>query len=353
MSVELDNLHYNWRDIDGYGKAYNFAMGPREPGKTSMMWLTKIYLPWKKDHRPWIYLVRKSVEINDALIESIFSTIINKFTDDNVSPTYKRGTFNEGITDVSIDGKLFFRIVALGIDLRRIKLAVLPNIKGVFMDEYIIDPKTGEKYATNEAFKIKEAYTTWRRECDGQLRMYFAGNPYSLFNPLFVDWGIEISRLKKDQFYVGDNFVVHWCTLHPKLVEKLLRDNPNYQFDEDYRQYALEGMAINDSNIKLGTLPPHYSLQYSFRFQNKYIGVFKNNFYEDMEDKYFCKFLDGIGKQRTAYCLDFEDMLDRTIILSIEERNKLKRFKNALRMGLVAFEDINVYYYLVEIYKGL
>ena len=51
------------------------------------------------------------------------------------------------------------------------------------MDEYIINPKSGERYGKDEAFKIKEAYTTWRRECDGVLKCYFLANPYSLYNP--------------------------------------------------------------------------------------------------------------------------------------------------------------------------
>ena len=89
MAIQLDNLHYDYREIDGYNKAFNFVVSPREPGKTSMMWLKKIYLPWKRDKRPWIYLVRQSVEITSALIDSIADTIINKFTDDDIHFYYK------------------------------------------------------------------------------------------------------------------------------------------------------------------------------------------------------------------------------------------------------------------------
>lgn len=361
MAIELDNLHYNWREIDGYGKPFNFVMSPREPGKTSMMWFTKIYQPFKKDHKPWIYMVRQSVEITDALITSIFDTIIHKFSDDIVSPIYKVGTFKDGIVDVSINIKegedfkqyLFFRIVSLSIQLRRIKLAVLKNIKGVFMDEYIIDPRSGEKYQDKEAFKIKEAYTTWSRECDGVLKMYFASNPYSLFNPLFIDWGVDTKLLRKGQFYVGDSYVIHWGVLNPLLKEKLLEKNPLYQFDEDYNSYALEGSAINDTNIKLDQLPQNYHLSFVFRYQGKNIGIFSNNYYEDHEDRFFCKFLDNVSARRTSFTFDFEDMMERTSLVGIDERAKFKSFKNAMRRNLVSFEDINVYYFIVEIYKNL
>ena len=370
MHYITDGTYYSWREIDGYNKPFNFAMSPREPGKTTSMWFAKIYQGWKKDHRPWIYFVRQSVEICEALITSIFDVNIRKFSDDEFDVEYKIGSFKDGIVDVYIvyyhieindsgeekkvvDNKyLFFRIVSLSIQLRRIKLAVLKNIKGVFCDEYIINPKNQEKYQPQEAFKIKEAYTTWRRE-NPNLKFYFSGNPYSLFNPLFVDWGVDTKLLRKGQFYVGDTFVIHWATLSDKLREKLLKENPLYQFDEDYTEYALEGTAINDSNIRLGQLPPNYSLQFVFRVQGKYLGIFSNKYYEDLEDRFFIKFLDNIGNKRFAYCLDFEDMLDRSVLLSLDERSRLRRFKDSMRKNLVSYEDINVYYYMIEIYKNL
>jgi len=357
MAIQLDNIHYEWREIDGYNKPFNVVMSPREPGKTSMMWFKKIYQPFLKDHRPWVYWVRKSVEITEALITSIFDTIIYKFSDDRFPYTYNKGSFKDGIVDVYLiinDIKyLFFRIVSLSIDLRRIKLAVVKNIKSTFMDEYIIDPRSGEKYQDKEAFKLKEAYTTWRRECDGMLRFYFACNPYSLFCPLFLDWGVDTLKLRRGEFYVGDIYVIHWATLNPLLREKLLKENPLYKFDEEYNQYALEGIAINDSNIRLGTLPQNYSLNFVLRYQSKYIGVFKNNYYNDEDDRFFCKFLDQVGAKRTSYCFDFEDMVKGTMLLSLDDRGKLGWFKSAMRRNLVSFEDVNVYYLVVEVYKNI
>ena len=366
-----DGTYYSWREIDGYNKTFNFVQSAREPGKTASMWYQKVYLPWKKDHRPWIYMVRQSVEICEALITSVFDVNIRKFTDDEFDIDYKIGSFKDGIVDVFIvyyhnetdeetgevkkviDNKyIFFRIVSLSIQLRRIKLAVLKDVKNVFMDEYIINPKNQEKYQPREAFKIKEAYTTWRRE-NPNIRFYFAGNPYSLFNPLFVDWGVDTRKLKKNSFYIGNTFAIQWAIISPKLREKLLKENPLYQFDEDYSEYALEGTAVNDSNIRLGKLPPNYSLQFVFRIEGKYIGIFSNRYYEDLEDRFFIKFLDKVGKNRFSYCIDFEDMLDRSILFSLDDRTKLRRFKDSMRRNLVSFEDINVYYYMIEIYKNL
>lgn len=360
--IARDNLHYSFRAIDGYNKAINIAISPREPGKTTQMWMDKIYLPWKRTHRPWIYLVRQAVEIDDALINTIFSEYINKFTDDDVHPVYKTSSFANGIVDVSIpitgkDGEtenvLFIRIVALSVKMYRIKKAILRNIGGVFMDEFIINPAFAERYLPKEFERLQEAYSTWRREADGVLKMYFCGNPYSLFNPLFVGLKVNISKLKRGEFYVGDYFVIHWATLNPKLKEKLLADNPFYKFDEDYSNYAVEGQAVNDKNIRLGTQPRNFYLSFVIKMDGKRIGIFQNNYVEDLEDKFFCKFLDEVSARRTIYCFDFGEMVDRSILVSIEERMRLKRFKEAMAKRMVSFEDINVYYYMEEAYKNI
>lgn len=378
MAIPRDNLHYSFRPIDGYNKAFNIVISPREPGKTTSMWMDKIYLPWKKNHKPWIYLVRQAVEIDDALIESIFSTNMNKFTDDNLQPIYKASSFSDGIVDIFLEVKhlekkevkqddgslkmedvevsekhLFFRIVSLNIKMYRIKKAILRNIAGVFMDEFIINPEFAEKYLPKEFERLQEAYSTWRREADGVLKMYFCGNPYSLFNPLFVGLKVDIAKLKRDSFYVGDTFVIHWAILTEALRQKILEENPFYKFDEEYANYAVEGCAVNDKNIKLGKQPRNFYLSFVLKMNGKFIGVFQNNYMESLEDRYFCKFLDEVSARRTIYCFDFTEMVERSILVSMDERMKLKRYKEAMRKRLVTFEDINVYYYMEEVYKNL
>ena len=357
MAVERDNLHYSFRSIDGYNKPLNIVISPRELGKTSQMWMDKIYLPWKKNHKPWIYLVRQAVEIDDALIESIFSTNMNKFTDDDLKPIYKPSTFSNGIVDIflEVEGEkvLFIRIVSLNIKMYRIKKAILRNIAGVFMDEFIINPQFAEKYLPKEYERLQEAYSTWRREAEGVLKMYFVGNPYSLFNPLFVGLKVDISKLKRDAFYVGNSFVIHWAILSKELREKILEENPFYKFDEEYNQYAVEGMAVNDKNIKLGTLPKNFYLSFVIKMNGKYVGIFQNNYVDDLEDKFFCKFLDEVSARRTIYCFEFEEMIQRSILVSMDERYKLQRFKESMRKRSVSFEDVNVYYYCEEIYLNL
>ena len=353
--VQMDNLHYSYDSINGYNKPFNFIMSAREPGKTAMAWMKLIYLPWKKNKKPWIYLVRQVVEITDALVSSIQDTTVNKFTDDAVKFEYKQ-TFKDGIVDVKINGEIFFRIVSLSISLRRIKLATLANIGGILMDEYIIDPRTSEHYLPNEAFKIKEAYTTWKREYNGKgvLKAYFLGNPYSLYNPVFMDWKVNPNMLKRDSFLVGDMYVIHWAVINPELKKQLIAANPLYQFDEDYSGYALEGMAVNDANIKLGTLPENFAIRYAFKVNGKYLAVFKCRFYTpDLEYWYYVQDYPELSKKRIVFCYDFKEIVDKAIIMSPEDRFNLQTFKDGIRKNKVAYGDINVYYLIMEVYKNL
>ena len=355
MKKELDNLHYDFREIDGYNKPFNGIISEREPGKTTMFWNQKVYRPWTKNHRPWLYLVRNANEITDSLISDIEDTI-NKFNDD-IKLIFSRGSLESGICDlfIELEGKkvLFVRILALSIKLRRIKLSKIPNIAGVGMDEYIIDPKSGEKYLPNEAMKIKEVYTTYRRESDGVLRMYFLGNPYSLYNPLFMWLGVDTKRLKPGAIVVGDQYVIQCYKMKPELREQILKNNPLYQFDEAYKMYAFDGLAVNDMNIRVGAFPPSYQLRFVIRINNTNIGIFKNDYFKDKEDKYYCKEVMGISADRNIFTFNFTDVINKSVLVGLDERRKLENFRNAFRKRQVVFSNINVYYLVEEVYYNL
>ena len=355
MKHELDNLHYDFRQIDGYNKPFNIIISPRELGKTTMAWVKKIYRPWQKNFKPWLYLTRNANEITDSLISDIEMNI-NKFNDE-VNLIYARGSLESGICDVFIEvngeKKLFFRMLALNIKLRKIKLSKIANIGGILMDEYIIDPKSGEKYLKNEEMKIKEIYTTYRRESENVLKMYFLGNPYSLYNPLFMWLGVDTRRLKPDTIIVGDEYVVQCAVLSEELRNQILEKNPLYQFDESYKMYAFDGLAVNDMNIRIGTFPLNYQLKFIVRVNNMNIGIFKNNYLVDKEDRYYCKEVKAFSLDRKIFAFDFTDVINKCVLVGMEERRRLENFRNCFRKRQVVFSNVNVYYLIEEVYYNL
>ena len=83
------------------------------------------------------------------------------------------------------------------------------------------------------------------------------------------------------------------------------------------------------------------------------IGVFQNNFLDDMEDRYYCKEVVGFSQDRNIYAFAFEDLVHRSILVSLDERRKLERFKTAFRKRQVVFSNVNVYYLIEEVYFNL
>ena len=320
--------------------------------------LSKHYFKWKQDQAPLLYLVRNIVEITTGLILTIQDVIINKFTDDNITFEYSKASLRDGVVDIYIKGKLFMRIMALSITLRKIKQTILHRCRCIEFDEFIINPRQNEKYLADETMKFKELYTTNKRDRLDQnkpLKAYFLGNPYSLYNPYFVWLGISPAQLIFGKTLVGETFAVDYYKMKEELKQKILKENPTYQFDKEYCDYALEGKAVLDKNIKLGKLPSNYHLRFVFKCESRYIGIFQNNYWEDKADIYFCQFMTQkeISNRRVAYCFDFKDLINGTEIISNEDRNRFNKFKIAMRKRLVAFQSIDCYYLIEEIYYNL
>lgn len=344
-------MHISFREIDGYNMPLNFIICEREAGK-STEFVSKMYRIYKEGGCSLIFR-RNVVDITEKYIDSL-QEIINKFYDEEFKIIYKTGQFKEGIVDLKDkDGNRIALIVALSIKVSRIKSLVLRNIRAIFFDEFICNPKFQEKYLPSEAEKFKEAYNTFYRESEVMLKCYFMGNPYSMHNPYFMTYNVDITKLEKGKIYLHNNLAI-WCyEITLELRDYILARNPLYEFDEAYKKYAFFGQAVNDENIRLASLPVNYSLKYVFKIDNKYIGVYQNNYVQDLEDRYFCKFEDISKINRFIYCYDFGELIERSSIISMDDKEKFYRFKRALQRNLVTFSNINVYYLIIELYKNI
>lgn len=354
--IERDNIHYKFREIDGYNKQINIVMSAREPGKTTSFWLDKIYFPWLKDKEPWIYMVRNATEITEELIYTIQEQYLNPFLPDDAQVLfeYSKSKLESSIVDLKIKGEVIIRFVSLNAKMKTIKQNILPKARGAFMDEFIINPKFKEKYLPDEFGRIEECFTTWKRACKGKMfKMYFLGNPYSLYVPLLLGLKVPVTQLRRGQFFVGENYVIHWALLNPLLREKLLKENPFMQLDEDYGNYALEGYNINDNSIRISDRPRNFSLDIVVRFNNYYIGFYKNNFAEDRVDIFHCEIIKDFSLTRRVFAFEFSDMVKRTQLFTRDDKSKFYRFRLAIGRNLVTFSSPEVYYMVVEIYKYL
>lgn len=350
-----DKIHYTTRRIDGYNLPFNFIISPREAGKSTAVWLDKVYKAFKERGQTSLVLRRKVVHITKSYIDDI-AKIINKFTDDNVSFQYNASSIKDGIVDVYINDKLFIRIVALSIDVTAVKSQVLLNLAFIIIDEFICNQRFGEKYIKDECSKFLEIYNTFQRESEN-LKCYFMGNPYSLYNPYFIYFNVPTCKLKKGAI-VTDNksYVVECYQLMEELKEYILNKNPLYQFDNSYTQYAFDGSNVNDQNIIVfDERPINFSLNIIFKVQNKYIAVWKNNRYYFEDIKYYCDFIsvEKVSKRRDIFAFELEELVERVVILSRDEKMKFQKFKDSIRRREVAFNTIECYYMVEEVYFNL
>ena len=354
--IKRDNIHFNCRKIDGYNLPFNFIISEREAGKSTAIWLDKAYKSFVEGGYTTLVIRRKITHITKAYIDDI-AEIINKFTDDGVIFEYNASSLKEGLVDISINEKRFMRICALSCDITALKSLVLRNLKYIIFDEFICNQRFGEKYLKDEATKFMEVYNTFRRESEG-LKCYFMGNPYSLYNPYFMFFNVNTALLKRGSIITDKkSFVVQCYEIIPELRAKILEENPLYQFDNSYTKYAFEGQNVNDLNIIIrDKLPPHFKLLYVFKSANKYIGLYRADIFFDRDDiLYYCEFIDGnkVSKRRDIICFDFEQLVDRVVMLSPDERYKFQKIKDAMRKRLIAFNSIECYYLIEEIYFNL
>lgn len=350
-----DSMHYSTRTIDGYNLPFNFIISPREAGKSTAIWLDKVYKAFKEKNQTSLILRRKIVHITDKYIEDI-AKIINKFTDDNVILKYNKGAKKDGIIEVYIEKQLFITIVALSSDITAVKSTMIPNLRYIIFDEFICNPKFQESYLKGEYDKFREIYNTYQRESD-KLTTYFLGNPYSLFNPYFLAMGVDTSLLKQGAI-VSDrkSYVVECYQLTEELKKYILEKNPLYQFDDSYTRYAFNGEAVNDSNIPiLNKRPDNFSLMFAFKNQNKYIGVYRNNWFVEGTYRFYAEIVskDYLSKKRSVFVFDFEELVEGSVLLDINDKIRFQKIKDSIRKRLMAFNSIECYYLVVEIYKNI
>ena len=365
--MKRDNLHFRWGQNLSYNKTWNFAIGQRESGKTVDSWFT-IWNAFLYKGRPSIVLRRRISDITTVYIDDI-ANALNKFLpeDRQIKLVYMKGDISQGIADIKIcpaDEEpsynqikklpIFFRIVGLSNPMNRIKSLMLKDVAYIFFDEFIANLRGGEKYLkADEYFLIQEIYTTYNREASTPIRFIAAGNPYSVYTPLFIGLGVDTSKLKPGSFIVGPNYTINCFECSAELKKQILANNPMYQFDDSYARYAFGGQAVNDQNIRIQkTEPKGFKLKYIFKLGNEFISLHKGN---EGDYKWWCckhneDWLQKIGKRKVVV-FNFKDMIDGSYIMSAQDRMSLYPIKEAMQKREITYNCIDAQYMLEDVYS--
>lgn len=350
--MRKDKLHISLRRVDSYNKPFNFIISEREAGKSSAI-LTKAYKMFKKKHRTTLIIRRLIADITETYINDC-AKVINKFLpkEKQIEISFKKGSIKEGVVDVFIGDETFLRIIALSNPMSRIKSTMIKNPAMIIFDEFICNNRAGEKYLDQEAFKFKEIYNTYQRECHGYiLKCYFMGNPYSLYNPYFSDLDVNTLELHPGAFICAKNYVIYCYRIKDKLREAILKRNPLYQFDESYKKYAFYGQAVNDSQfIIVPKRPEKFYLRYVFRINNKYLHVWSNSDNDYLYNvKYYLEVMNSTETNR-VYAIDFNNLVQNTSLVTAQLKCLFIRLKQAISTRTVSFNNIEAGYLSEALY---
>lgn len=314
----------------------------------------KAYRAFKKKHKTTLIIKRLIADITETYIVD-FGKVINKFQpkDKQVELEFKKGSIKEGVVDVFIAGKHFIRIIALSNPMSRFKSTMIKDPAMVIFDEFICNNRAGEKYIENEAFKFKEIYNTYQRECRGILKCYFLGNPYSLYNPYFSDLNVDTLKLRPGAFIIGPNYIISCYRIKDELRQAILKRNPLYQFDEAYKRYAFDGLAVNDSNFIINPVRPEkFNLRYIFRINNRYLHIWSNNSDDfKLDCKYFIEVLRDTEASKKIYAIDFNNLVANTRLITVPIKLLFSRLKQAIATRACVFNSIEAGYLAEQIYS--
>ncbi len=346
MVHKLDNLHFNCSSIDGFQKPINIVVSPREDGKTTSA-ILKAWDAFEKRHATCILFKRLKVDVTDFYIKSNFD-IVQKFKGKAPAFRYRQKDLDSGVIPVFVGDYMAFLVVALAVPKARYKSLFVPNPSMFISDEMIIDKRRGERYLSDEAFRAKEAYTTFYRE-GSRVPWYLFGNPYSLYNPYFQMLGVDGRELARKGTIAGSNFVARYHKLNPLLVEQILAKNPLYEFDDDYFDYAVKGVAVNDVNIRIReAMPQNYSLAFCIYQDGIMYGVYRNNEFDKNN-----RFWVGVVKNpnnKKVIAFDFGDLAQGVTLFTRVERERFVGFANAMRNRRVEFQSILCNNVMEEVY---
>ena len=355
--TKLDDLHWKLNKLLSHNKPFNSVISERELGKTTEL-ITFLYNKLRQKGTTFAYIKKITADITATTISDL-ETGLNKFLKEPVQFTYLKGSLKDGLIDVHIKYKdrsiWFFRVMALGLPLQRLKGQVLRNIAFMWSDEFIVNTRLKEKYLFGEWFRFEELFTTLNRESANGIRAIFSGNPYSIYNPYFAAWGVKFKEIYPGNFIVGEKYAIDIPVISPELKALILSKNPLYEFDDSYKKYAFDGRSVNDEQIKIQEKEPkNFRLAFVFYIENQKIGVYFNNAYFDItEDAFWICILakDYESKDRNIYTFNFNSLVEGTILLSHEEKSRFNYLKKCFRLRRVSFKSVEESYLFEQIFQ--
>lgn len=355
--IKLDKLHINFRYLDGFKKLYNLVFCERDAGKTQQLEYVKFYKEIKKGYRV-VILKRKKEDIASTTLNNICNRI-NQYLPINSQIELKGTGYDTGICWITMkQNKLKYKNCACLIWLKKdeqdLKSLCLQRVRNVIMDEYIVNPVTGEHYINGEMQKIECLIGTLNKyKENARLRVYLCGNPYTKYTPFCLNKNIDTNKLLPGKTLKGNDYII-WCyRIKEKLKEYLLKNNPLYEYNDEYKNFALNGVYINDKKINIITNLNHFKLYTVLYYNDKYLGIWLNHSI-NKNILYAVNILDNQTVNTTKkrfYCFQLYDVNKKCVLIDKDNNYIFNFLRQALRSGKVGFLRAECFHLINEIFN--
>lgn len=340
-------IYLNLREISGYNRPVNCILSARSCGKTTLIW-NQLAL---KKGGVMVYLVRDVNEIN-TLLETKVRETINKFSHARVRVSLKKKP-SDFYGTIEINGVVKVWVFSLKVNTDKLKGIMIGKVNYLVLDEFIVNERQGNKYIKAEGFRFKEIWSTLSRE-NPSMKAFLFGNPYSAYNPIFSEFGVDTHKIKIGKIYANDLVAVQYFEPSKALIEKIKGENKllTDSADDRYSQFALYGKQINDENIAVsGIMPQKYALKIAFKVDGELLGVYRAS--EPFQEyRYYVAFLKA-KTSKEVIVLDRADLAKGEVLYSSSMRSKLSNVEVAYNHHQILFSSIEADHAFERIYELL
>lgn len=301
------SMYYSANGLKDRDAMFNFIVGSRGHGKT-FEFKNEVISAHIRDGSEFIYLRRYKSEFDT--IATFFADIAHLYPRHELRTKGRRAEIREeGGT-----WRVFGYFITLSNALTK-KSAVLPMVKLIGFDEFIIPPKGALRYLNDEVRQFLDFYISVDRKTD-RCKVWFMANAISFQNPYFNYWAIDPKPGKRIKTYAMNH------TINKPYVAVEFTDSEEFQehvgktrfaqafAGSEYEAYAAKNEFADLHERFLSRKPKGSHPRYTFVYNTTTLNVY----YSPQVKRYWMT--QGGSRAKTVYALTVRDHVPNVVMLN-------------------------------------
>lgn len=322
------SFYYNFDKLFSYNFLLGFVIAERGVGKTfgAKVAMLKKYL---KTGEQFIYLRRYKTELDAAL-----TTFWSDLQENGVFEDYElKVRKNKILTEFTCNGEVCGYAVSLNTS-NILKSTAFPKVKTIIYDEFLIDESGVYKFLKNEVNLTLEVMETVFRLRNGQ--MIFLGNNYSITNPFFAYWNLELPYNSEFKTFKDGLIVVNYVKNEEYRKAKKQSRFGRLIEGSSFGQYSIDNKALKDNPHFIEKKPSEARFFGLLIINGMNIGVWNSrNGHLYMSEKFE-------PNTYEKFACDYTDHTEDTIFVNARENYLLRICIRYYKQGLLRFENQKV-----------